>query len=304
MTRDEVKFQIAHRPGIFAALDQSGGSTPGALRLYGVPDASSESQDRLFAMIHAMRERVMKAPAFTGRQVIAAILFEDTLRRQVEGAETARFLWRGRNVIPFLKIDHGLLAERSGVRLMKPIPSLDETLAWAVTLDVFGTKTRSVIRLPDRDGTQAVIDQQFELADRVAAKGLVPIIEPEVLIDSPSKAAAEEMLRDCLLTRLNRSPDRYSIVLKLTLPETPNLYQVLVEHPRVLRVLALSGGYERHMATVELAQNVGVIASFSRALLEDLRIGMSDREFADVLQRTIDELYDASTIKQHATRPQ
>lgn len=295
--RDAMRRQIEAKPGIVAALDQSGGSTPGALRRYGIPEAALVDEPHMFDLIHAMRRRIITAPAFIGDKVIGAILFRNTLEREIEGLNTARFLWERRGVVPFLKVDQGLLPEQAGVRLMRPIADFDETLAWAASLDVFGTKARSVIRLPGRDGIRAIVDQQFDYADRIAAHGLVPIVEPEVQIDSPAKREAEGMLRDALLAKLDDAADKYPLIFKLTLPEEPDLYRDLVDHPRVMRMLALSGGYDRAVAVARLTRSAGMIASFSRALLGDLKIGMSEAEFATTLGRTIDDFYQASTVK-------
>lgn len=294
---EAMQWQIQAKPGIVAALDQSGGSTPDTLRHYGIPDAALVDEPHMFDLIHAMRRRIITALSFTGAKVIGAILFRNTLEREIEGLNTARFLWRRRGIVPFLKVDQGLFPEQAGVRLMKPIVDLDETLAWARSLDVFGTKARSVIRLPDRDGIQAIVDQQFDYASRIVAHGLVPILEPEVLIDSPAKGDTERLLHDVLLTKLDDAAGRYPLIFKLTLPDEPGLYRALVTHPRVLRLLALSGGYDRTMAVSRLARNGGMIASFSRALIGDLRIGMTDEAFSARLGETIDALYDASTIK-------
>jgi len=297
MMRDTMRRQFQAKPGIVAALDQSGGSTPDALRRYGVPEAALVDEPHMFDLIHAMRRRIITAPAFTGDKVMGAILFRNTLEREIEGLNTARFLWRQRGIVPFLKVDQGLLPEQAGVRLMKPIAGLDETLAWAASLDVFGTKARSVIRLPERDGIEAIVDQQLDCARRIAAHGLAPILEPEVLIDSPAKHEAEQLLRDVLLAKLEEATGEYPLIFKLTLPEEPDLYRDLVDHPRVMRVLALSGGYDRPVAVARLARNAGMIASFSRALIGDLRISMIDEAFSTKLEETIDALYDASTIK-------
>lgn len=296
MMRDAMRRQVEPKPGIVAALDQSGGSTPGALRRYGIPEAALVDEPHMLDLIHTMRRRIITAPAFASGKVIAAILFRNTLEREIEGLNTARFLWHRRGIVPFLKVDQGLLPEAAGVRLMRPIAALDETLAWAASLDVFGTKARSVIRLPGR-GVQAIVDQQFDYADRIAAHGLVPIIEPEVLIDSPAKREAERLLRDALLAKLEEATSEYPLIFKLTLPDEPDLYRNLVDHPRVMRVLALSGGYERAAAVARLARNAGMIASFSRVLIGDLRVGMTDEAFSAKLEETIDALHDASTIK-------
>jgi fructose-bisphosphate aldolase class I len=292
-----MQAHITTAPGFIAALDQSGGSTPGALRLYGIPDSAYNGEAEMFAAMHAMRVRVMTAPAFTGEKVIGAILFERTMDGEAKGKKTPAFLWEERGVVPFLKVDKGLEAEADGVQLMKPIPGLGALLDRAKGLGVFGTKMRSTIRLASADGIAAIAKQQFEFGAQIARHGLVPILEPEVLIKSPEKAKAEGMLRDALMRGLDALTGDQRVMLKLTLPEVPDLYRDLIAHERVARVVALSGGYTRADACERLAKNHGMIASFSRALLEELRVSMSDAEFDAALGQAIGEIYKASTVK-------
>lgn len=280
--------------GFVAALDQSGGSTPKALRLYGVEESEYTSETEMFDLIHKMRSRIVTAPAFTGERVLGAILFEQTMDRNIDGVPTAQYLWENREVVPFLKIDKGLADEADGVRLMKAMPGLDELLDRAVSKGIFGTKMRSVIDTASASGIAANVAQQFEIADQVLAKGLVPIIEPEVTISISDKAEAEDILLAELARQLDALPEDRQVMLKLTLPETANLYAPLVDHPRVMRVVALSGGYSRDEANARLAQNRSVIASFSRALTEGLSAGQSDEAFNATLDRTIASIYDAS----------
>ncbi|MBV8073905.1 MAG: fructose bisphosphate aldolase [Candidatus Eremiobacteraeota bacterium] len=288
--------QMATKPGFIAALDQSGGSTPGALRLYGIPDSAYSGDDEMFKLMHEMRVRIMTSPAFTGDKVIAAILFEKTMDGLVNGKQTPTYLWEDRGVVPFLKIDKGLEAENDGVSMMKPIPGLDALLERAVKLGVYGTKERSTINLPSRSGIAAIVDQQFDLGAQVAKHGLMPILEPEVSIKSPDKPAAEKILVEELLRRLDALGDG-QVMLKVTIPDTPDLYAPVIAHKRVQRVVALSGGYTREDADRKLAENHGLIASFSRALVQDLRAGMSDAEFNAALAKAIDEIFKASTVK-------
>jgi fructose-bisphosphate aldolase class I len=297
MTNDKMMAQISGQDGFIAALDQSGGSTPGALRLYGIPDSAYNGDAEMFRLMHEMRVRIMTAPAFTGAKVIATILFEGTMDGEVRGKPTPAFLWEERGVVPFVKVDKGLEAEKAGVQLMMPIPGLDTLLTRAVKLGVFGTKMRSVINLASKDGIAAVVAQQFDVAAQIAAHGLMPIIEPEVSIKSPDKAGAEAILLAELTRHLEAAPDGPQVMFKLTLPDVPDLYLPLVKHERVAQVVALSGGYTRAEACRRLAANHGVIASFSRALVEDLRHSMSDAEFEAALARSIDEIYRASTVK-------
>ena len=283
--------------GFIAALDQSGGSTPGALRLYGIPDSAYSSDAEMFKLMHEMRVRIITAPAFTSAKVIAAILFEATMDGEAQGKPVPAFLWEDRGVVPFLKVDKGLEAEAGGVSLMKPMPTLDALLDRAVKLNVFGTKMRSVINLPSREGIAAIVVQQFEFAARIAGHGLMPIIEPEVSIKSPDKAGAEAILLTEITKALDALPNDRRVMLKLTIPDVPDLYAPLIGHPRVARVVALSGGYVRADACRRLAVNHGMIASFSRALIDDLRHDMDDGAFDATLARSIDEIYQASTVK-------
>jgi fructose-bisphosphate aldolase, class I len=297
MANDKMMAQISGKDGFIAALDQSGGSTPGALRLYGIPHSGYSGDAEMFRLMHEMRVRIMTAPAFTGAKVIAAILFEGTMDGQAQETPVPAFLWEERGVIPFLKVDKGLEAEKDGVSLMKAMPALDALLARAVKLGVFGTKMRSVINLPSKAGIAAVVAQQFEIAAQITERGLMPILEPEVLIKSPDKAGAEAILRAELTRKLDGLPGGVQVMLKLTLPEVPDFYSALVSHERVARVVALSGGYSRADACRRLAANHGMIASFSRALTEDLRHSMSDAVFDATLANSIDEIYRASTVK-------
>ncbi|HJU20294.1 MAG TPA: fructose bisphosphate aldolase [Stellaceae bacterium] len=297
MTDDKMMAQMRGQDGFIAALDQSGGSTPGALRLYGIPDNAYSGDAEMFRLMHEMRVRIMTAPAFTGAKVIAAILFEGTMDGEVRGRPTPTFLWQERGVIPFVKVDKGLEPEKDGVQLMRPMPELGALLTRAARLGVFGTKMRSVINLPSKDGVAAIVAQQFEVAAQIAEHGLMPIIEPEVLIKSPNKAAAEAILVAELTRKLDALPDGRQVMLKVTIPDVPDLYSALIKHKRVARVVALSGGYTRADACKRLSANHGMIASFSRALTEDLRHSMSDSEFNETLAKSIDEIYRASTVK-------
>jgi fructose-bisphosphate aldolase class I len=297
MANDRMMAQIKRQDGFIAALDQSGGSTPGALRLYGIAESAYDGEAEMFRLMHAMRVRIMTAPDFTGAKVIAAILFEGTMDGEVGGRSTPAFLWRDRGVVPFVKVDKGLEAETDGVSLMRPMPALDTLLARAVRLGVFGTKMRSVINSASQRGIGAVVAQQFDIADEIAEHGLMPIIEPEVSIKCPEKAAAEDVLLAELTSRLDALPAGREVMLKLTIPDVPDLYAPLVNHRRVARVVALSGGYTRADACRRLSANHGMIASFSRALVEDLRHAMSDSAFNATLANSIDEIYRASTVK-------
>jgi len=298
MANDAMSKQISAKPGFIAALDQSGGSTPGALRAYGIPDSAWHGDEaEMFKMMHEMRVRIMTSPSFTGAKVIAAILFERTMDGEAKGKPVPAFLWEERGVVPFLKVDKGLETEKDGVALMKPIPGLDTLLERAVRLGVFGTKMRSVINRASKPGIAAIVAQQFDVADQILAHGLVPIIEPEISIKSPDKAACETLLRDALLSRLDALPKGPRVMLKLTLPETPDFYMPLSKHAGVARVVALSGGYTRAEACRRLATNHGMIASFSRALTEGLTRSMSDQEFDAAQAASIDEIYSASTAK-------
>jgi fructose-bisphosphate aldolase class I len=280
--------------GFIAALDQSGGSTPKALKLYGIPDGSWSDDAGMFDLIHDMRARIIKSPAFNGDRILGAILFEMTMDRQIDDLDTGDFLWSKKGVIPFLKIDKGLEAEADGVQLMKPMPGLDDLLERGVAKNMFGTKERSVIKLADPKGVQAIADQQFEVGAQVLGHGLVPILEPEIDIHSPEKARAEELLKQALLSGLGRVPGGQQLMFKLTLPETDGFYQELVEHPKVLRVVALSGGYSREEANARLSRNLGVVASFSRALTEGLSAQQSDEEFDAALDGAIASIFAAS----------
>ena len=297
MAADKMTAQITEKDGFIAALDQSGGSTPGALRLYGIPDSAYSGDAEMFRLMHEMRVRIMTAPAFTGAKVIAAILFEATMDGQAQGKPVPAFLWEERGVVPFLKVDKGLEAENDGVSLMKPMPALDALLDRAVKLGVFGTKMRSVVNLPSNEGIAAVVKQQFDVAAQIAGHGLMPIIEPEVSIKSPDKAGAEAILLAELTKALDALPEGRQVMLKLTIPDVPDLYAELTDHKRVARVVALSGGYERADACRRLAANHGMIASFSRALTEGLTHSMSDAEFDAALAKSIDDIYQASTVK-------
>jgi fructose-bisphosphate aldolase class I len=294
---DKMMAQMTGKQGFIAALDQSGGSTPGALALYGIPESDYSGDAEMFKLMHEMRVRIMTAPAFTGDKIIGAILFEATMDGQAQGKPVPTFLWEDRGVVPFLKVDKGLEEEADGVRLMKTIPGLDALLERAVKLGIFGTKMRSVINLSSQSGIAAIAKQQFELGAQIAAHGLMPILEPEVLIKSPDKAGAEAILRAELTKGLDALPDGSSVMLKLTIPEIADFYRPLIDHPRVARVVALSGGYTRTDACKRLAANHGMIASFSRALINELKKSMSDSEFDATLATAVDEIYQASVVK-------
>jgi len=280
--------------GFIAALDQSGGSTPKALAQYGVDESAYGNEDEMFDLIHEMRTRIITSPAFTGDKVLGAILFEQTMDRQIEGKGSADYLWTERRVVPFLKTDKGLADEANGVQVMKANPGLAELLARAVEKGVFGTKMRSVIKLANPHGVKAVVDQQFEVGHQILAAGLMPILEPEVDIHSPEKAEAEVLLRDAIIAHLDSLGDGQSVMLKLSIPTEDNFYRPLIEDDRVLRVVALSGGYSRDEANERLSRNHGMIASFSRALAEGLSAGQSDDEFNAVLGSSIDAIFAAS----------
>jgi len=286
--------KIKARQGFIAALDQSGGSTPKALRLYGIEEDAYSSEAEMFDLIHAMRTRIAQAPAFSGDKVIGAILFEMTMDREIAGKPTATYMWEERGVVPFLKVDKGLADEENGVQLMKPMPDLDALCARAVKAGVFGTKMRSVINAANADGIRANVAQQFDVAKQIMTHGLVPIIEPEINISISDKAAAEDLLLTELKSQLDALSDDQTVMLKLTLPETPNQYRSLVDHPRIAAVVALSGGYSRAEANARLSQNTGMIASFSRALTEGLSVQQSDAEFNATIADTIDSIYQAS----------
>ena len=291
---DQQLDKIRTRDGFIAALDQSGGSTPKALHLYGIDDSAYSGDDEMFSIVHGMRTRIVTSPSFIGDRILGAILFENTMDREIEGKPSARYLWEEKNVVPFLKVDKGLAAEADGVQLMKPIPGLDSLLARATENGVFGTKMRSVIKLANPAGVQAVVGQQFEIGRRIVDAGLVPIIEPEIDIHSPEKEQAEVLLKDALLAHLDAlGPDR-KVMLKLTLPERENFYAECVKHPNVLRVAALSGGYTREEANARMTRNHGVIASFSRALTEGLTAQQTDDEFNAMLDTSITSILEAS----------
>ncbi|MGB0438954.1 MAG: fructose bisphosphate aldolase [Paracoccaceae bacterium] len=292
-TTQKMAQQMTGKDGFIAALDQSGGSTPKALKGYGVPEDAYTNDAEMFAMIHQMRARIIKSPAFTGAKVIGAILFERTMDGDIDGTPTAEYLWSARGVVPFLKVDKGLEDEVNGVRLMKPMPDLDATLARAKAKGIFGTKMRSVVDAASPSGISANVAQQFEVGHQILAKGLVPIIEPEVTITIADKAEAEVMVRTAILAELDKMGDQ-KVMLKLSLPTEANAYQALIDHPNVMRVVALSGGYSRDEANAKLAQNTGMIASFSRALAEGLSAGQDDAEFDAMLGATIDAVYTAS----------
>ena len=294
MVNTQQAEKMTSAPGFVAALDQSGGSTPKALKLYGVDESAYSSESEMFDLIHAMRSRIVTSPAFTGDKVVGAILFEQTMDRDIDGKPSATYLWDVRGVVPFLKIDKGLAAEADGVRLMNPMPELDALLARAVKAGIFGTKMRSVIDAASPSGIAANVNQQFDIGEQVLSAGLVPIIEPEVTISIADKASAEDILLAELTRRLDAIPQGQQVMLKLTLPETANQYKSLVDHPRVMRVVALSGGYSREEANTRLAQNTGVIASFSRALTEGLSATQNDSEFDEMLGATIQSIHDAS----------
>ena len=294
MANQEQIDLIRAGQGFIAALDQSGGSTPKALAAYGIEQGSFASDADMYNLIHEMRARIVKSPNFTGRKVVGAILFEDTMDREFEGKSAPTYLWKDRGVVPFLKVDKGLLDTADDVQILKTIPNLDNLLVRAAKLGVFGTKMRSVIHAANRDGIYQVVAQQFEIGRQIASQGLVPILEPEVNITIADKARAETILKAALIEQLDNLPSNQSVMLKLTLPELPNHYFELCKHPRVLSVVALSGGYSRAEANERLAQNTSVIASFSRAHTEGLSIQQNDDEFDQTLSKTINEIKQAS----------
>ena len=296
MSRFEQQLEIARtRPGFIAALDQSGGSTPKALGLYGVSEDAWSNDDEMFDVVHQMRTRIMTSPAFTGERILGAILFENTMDREVLGQPTAGYLWNEKNILPFLKVDKGLADEENGAQVMKPIPNLDELLDKANANGVFGTKMRSVIKQADDAGVAAVVKQQFDIGRQIIAAGLVPIIEPEVDIHCPNKADAEGLLHEHILVELNSLEPDQIVMLKLTLPEKDNLYADFVAHPNVARVVALSGGYTREEANDRLSRQNGMVASFSRALAEGLKAQQSDDEFNAMLDASIASIFEASS---------
>jgi len=297
VANDAMYEQMKSRPGFIAALDQSGGSTPGALRLYGIPYSAYSDEAQMFDLIHEMRVRIITAPAFSGEEILAAILFEQTMDRDVRGTPVPSYLWGERGVVPFLKVDTGLQPEADGVSLMKPIPGLDALLEHAVSLGIFGTKMRSTINLPSKTGVAAIAAQQFAFGAQIAAHGLVPILEPEVLIASPDRAAAEALLLDELLKGADAWSSSVPFMAKVTIPEVRGFYAPLMAHANVLRVVALSGGFSRDEACARLARNPRLIASFSRALVEGLTKSMSDADFDAALAASIEEIFKASTVK-------
>jgi fructose-bisphosphate aldolase class I len=297
MADAKMTSQMTSKGGFIAALDQSGGSTPGALRLYGIADSTYSGDEAMYRLMHEMRVRIMSAPAFSGDKVIGAILFERTMDGDAQGKPVPTFLWEERGVVPFLKVDKGLAAEEGGVQVMKPMPELDELLARAVKKGIYGTKMRSVIGQANPAGIAAVVKQQFEVGKQIIGHGLMPIIEPEVSIKSADKKASEVILRDEVARHLDALPAGVKVMLKLTIPDVPDFYKPLIDHKAVERVVALSGGYTRADACEKLSHNHGMIASFSRALTEDLRVSMSDAEFDGALGKTIGEIYTASVEK-------
>lgn len=286
--------KVKSAQGFVAALDQSGGSTPKALQMYGVEESEYSGEEEMFAKVHEMRTRIITSPAFTGDRILAAILFENTLDRQIEGMSSAHYLWEIKNIAPILKIDKGLADKANDVQIMKPNPGLGDLLEKAVAAGVFGTKMRSVIHEANPEGVKQVVAQQFETAKQIIAAGLVPIVEPEVNIHSSTKAQAEQLLLSEIVHALDELDDSQNVMLKLTLPEETNFYKVLVDHPRVVRVVALSGGYAREVANTKLAQNNGVVASFSRALTEGLSAQQTDEEFNSTIAASIESIYQAS----------
>lgn len=291
---DQQRDKFRNQDGFIAALDQSGGSTPKALALYGIDENAWSGEEEMFDLVHQMRTRIITSPAFDGDRILAAILFENTMDREIEGRPTAEYLWEVKKVVPILKIDKGLAGEEHGVQLMKPIPDLDALLKKAKSKGIFGTKERSVIKQANADGIAAVVEQQFELGLQVVGAGLVPIIEPEVDIHCPDKAEAEAMLKGEIMKRLDALSDDQLVMLKLTLPEEDNLYRDCIEHPRVLKVVALSGGYSRDEANARLARQKGMVASFSRALSEGLSAQQSDEEFNRTIDASIASIFEAS----------
>ena len=286
--------KVRTQQGFIAALDQSGGSTPKALGLYGISEDAFSNDEEMFGLIHQMRTRIITSPAFNGERILAAILFENTLDREIEAKPTSHYLWQNKNVVPILKVDKGLAAEANGVQLMKPMPELDALLKKASAKDVFGTKMRSVIKSANAGGIEEIVAQQFDVGRQIVAAGLVPIIEPEIDINAPDKAEAEALLRDQLLAHLDKLDASELVMFKLTLPEEPNFYKACQDHPNMLKVVALSGGYSRDEANRRLAQNNGMIASFSRALTEGLSAQQSDEQFNAMLDASIQSIFDAS----------
>ncbi|MCM3112407.1 fructose bisphosphate aldolase [Lederbergia lenta] len=286
--------KIKNGKGFIAALDQSGGSTPKALAAYGVSENAYSNEDEMFNLVHDMRTRIITSPAFNADKILGAILFEETMDRKIDGMYTADYLAEKKGIVPFLKVDKGLAEESNGVQLMKPINDLDETLNRAIERHIFGTKMRSVIKEANLEGIKAVVEQQFELGKRIIAAGLVPIIEPEVDINSSEKEKCEELLKTELLNHLNNLQENENVMLKLTIPTSTNIYKELIDHPRVVRVVALSGGYSTDVANEKLKANDGLIASFSRALSQDLNVNQTDAEFNEALAKAVDSIYEAS----------
>ncbi len=291
---EQQKAKFRTRPGFIAALDQSGGSTPKALKLYGIPETAYSGDAAMMDLIHAMRTRIVTSPSFNGDRILAAILFENTMDRSIEGRPTAAYLWEVKKVVPILKVDKGLEAEANGVQLMKPMPGLADLLARAKGKGIFGTKMRSVIKQADAAGIKAVVGQQFEVARQIIAAGLVPIIEPEVDIKCPDKAGAEDLLKSAIMAELDKLPDGQLVMLKLTIPDKDDLYADCIKHPRVLKVVALSGGYSREEANRRLARQHNMVASFSRALTEGLTAQQSEAEFDAALDEAIESIFQAS----------
>ena len=289
--------KVKTHPGFIAALDQSGGSTPGALRLYGIKEDAWSNEAEMFALVHQMRKRIITSPSFKGERIIGAILFEDTMDRDIESLPTADYLWNEKQVVPFLKVDNGLAAEQDGVQLLKPMPALADLLTKAKAKRIFGTKMRSVIKRADEAGIKSIVNQQFEVAEQIIAAGLLPIVEPEVDINCIEKAKAEELLKAAIVEKLNKLSARQFVMLKLTLPEQDDLYFDLITHPKVIRVVALSGGYSQEDADDRLRGDHGMVASFSRALVEGLSVKQSDAEFNSVLEKSIQSIFDASNKK-------
>jgi fructose-bisphosphate aldolase, class I len=291
---EQQVHKMKSHPGFIAALDQSGGSTPKALALYGIKEGAWSNEEEMFAIVHQMRTRMITSPSFTGERIIGAIMFENTMDRDIEGQPTADYLWNVKRVVPFLKVDKGLAAEKDGVQLMKAMPALSELLEKAKAKRIFGTKMRSVIKQANAPGIKDIVNQQFELAAQIIDAGLVPIVEPEVDIHCPEKAEAEAALKPAILEKLNQLPAGQLVMLKLTLPEQDNFYADFVKHPKVLRVVALSGGYSREEANNRLRRNHGIVASFSRALAEGLSAQQSDAEFNAMLDKSIQSIFEAS----------
>ncbi len=296
VANEEQLQKIKAAPGFVAALDQSGGSTPKALRLYGIEENTWSSDEEMFTIVHQMRTRIITSPAFNGERIIGAILFENTMDREIEGRPTADYLWNVKRVVPFLKVDNGLAAEKDGAQLMKPMPTLDALLDKAKAKYIFGTKMRSVIKQADETGIKNIVIQQFEIGQQIASADFVPILEPEIDIRCPEKAKAEQLLKIAILEKLNELPASQFVMLKLTLPEQDDFYADFVKHPKVVRVVALSGGYSREEANKRLRKQHGLVASFSRALVEGLTAQQSDAEFNAVLDKSIQSIFDASNI--------